>query len=62
MRIAFGLVVLVWTLTRSRDAEAFFTGSGDPAGSSYPGEAAASWGLLDLFEGQLAVTGGARAP
>ncbi len=56
VRIAFGLVVLVWTLSLTRDADDFFTSSGILPGSDFQGEAAASWGLLDLFDGQLAVT------
>ena len=55
VRIAFGLVVLVWTLTLIRDADAFFTSEGVLSGSSYAGESGASWGLLDVFEGRLAV-------
>ena len=51
VRIAFGLVVLAWTLSLTGDIEEFFTGSGILPGSSYPGEAAASWGLLDLVRG-----------
>ena len=62
VRIAFGLVVLVWTLSLTRDADDFFTGSGILPGSSFQGEAAASWGLLDLFEGQLAVDRAAGRP
>lgn len=57
VRIAFGLVVLAWTLSLTGDIEAFFTRSGILPGSSYPGEAAASWGLLDHVEGQIAATG-----
>ncbi len=56
VRIAFGLVVLVWTLTLTGDSGEFFTSSGVLPATGFPGEAAASWGLLDLFEGQLAVT------
>ena len=56
VRIAFGLVVLVWTLSLTRDADGFFTDSGILPSSDFQGEAAASWGLLDLLEGQLAVT------
>ena len=55
VRIAFGLLVLVWTLTLIRDADAFFTSEGVLSGSSYAGESGASWGLLDIFEGRLAV-------
>ena len=32
VRIAFGLVVLVWTLTLIRDADAFFTSEGAAVG------------------------------
>lgn len=56
VRIAFGLVVLVWTLSLTRDADGFFTGSGILPSSHFQGEAAASWGLLDLLDGELAVT------
>lgn len=55
VRIAFGLVVLVWTLTLIRDTDAFFTSEGLLSGQSYAGEPGASWGLLDIFEGRLAV-------
>ena len=55
VRIAFGLVVLVWTLSLIRDADAFFSSEGLLSGSSYAGESGASWGLLDVFEGWLAV-------
>ena len=56
VRIAFGLVVLFWTLSLIGDSGEFFTSSGVLPATGFPGEAAASWGLLDLFEGQLAVT------
>lgn len=53
VRIAFGVVVLVWALTLTGDAHDFFTGSG--VLSSYDGDAAAAWGVLDLFDSRLAV-------
>jgi hypothetical protein len=54
VRIAFGLVVLLWTLSLVRDAEGFFSADGLLAQPDFPGRAAASWGMLDLFEGEVA--------
>jgi hypothetical protein len=56
VRMAFGLVVLVWTLSLIGDIEPFFGRTGILPGTSYPGEAPAAWGVLDPFEGRLAAT------
>jgi hypothetical protein len=55
VRIAFGAVVLAWTLTLTNDAYDFFSGSGVLPSPDWEGEAGAAWGLLDVFEGRLAV-------
>jgi Vitamin K-dependent gamma-carboxylase len=56
VRIAFGLVALAWTLTITPDGEDFFSDSGLLAGTTYEGEPAAAWGLLDLFDSSFAVS------
>jgi Vitamin K-dependent gamma-carboxylase len=56
VRIAFGLVALAWTLTLTHDAHEFLSPAGVLANPDYEGEPAAAWGLLDLFDGRLAVT------
>jgi Vitamin K-dependent gamma-carboxylase len=55
VRIAFGVVVLVWAITLTHDSYSFFTDSGVLPNSGYPGEARTSWGLLDLADNRLAV-------
>jgi hypothetical protein len=55
VRIAFGLLVLAWTLTLTHDAYPFFTDSGLLPNSDYEGEAVATWGLLELVDSRLAV-------
>jgi hypothetical protein len=55
VRIAFGTVVLAWTLTLTHDAYSFFSGSGVLPSSDYDGRVAATWGLLDLVDSRLAV-------
>jgi hypothetical protein len=55
VRIAFGIVMLAWTLTLMHDAYPFFTGSGVLPDSDYAGEGVATWGLLDLVDSRLAV-------
>jgi len=55
VRIAFGIVVLGWTLTLTHDAYGFFSGSGILPSPDYDGKGGGSWGLLDLVEGRVAV-------
>ena len=54
VRIAFGLVVLAWTLTVAHDAGAFFGDDGIVPGAL--GTRGASWTLLDVWSGDAAVT------
>jgi hypothetical protein len=56
VRVAFGLVVLAWTLSLGHDGRAFFSASGILPDSEFPGRAGAAWGVLDLFDRQAAVT------
>jgi hypothetical protein len=55
VRIAFGTIVLAWTVTLTHDAYSFFTGSGILPSPDYEGRASAVWGLLDLADSRLAV-------
>jgi hypothetical protein len=55
VRIGLGVVVLAWTVALAHDGYDFFSDTGILPSSHYPGEAAASWGLLDLSDGHLAV-------
>jgi hypothetical protein len=55
VRIAFGLVVLAWTVTLAHDAYPFFTDSGVLPSPDYDPDAVAAWGVLDLFDSRLAV-------
>jgi hypothetical protein len=55
VRIGFGAVVLAWSVTLARDGYDFFSDTGSLPSSHYAGEAGASWGLLDLLDGHLAV-------
>src|SRR5262245_37067362 len=55
VRIAFGALVFAWTVSLAHDAYSFFSGSGILPSSTYDGEAATAWGLLDLTDSRLAV-------
>ena len=55
VRIAFGTLVLAWTLTLTVDAYDFFSGSGLLPSPDFEGEIPGTWGVLELFEGRLAV-------
>jgi hypothetical protein len=55
VRIAFGMLVLAWTVTLTHDAYSFFSGSGILPSSTYEGEAATAWGLLDLADSRFAI-------
>jgi hypothetical protein len=55
VRIAFGALVFAWTVALVRDGYDFFSDTGIFPSSDYTGEAGASWGLLDLSDGHLAV-------
>jgi Vitamin K-dependent gamma-carboxylase len=55
VRIAFGTLVLAWTLTLTFDAYDFFSGSGLLPSPDFEGEVPGTWGVLELFEGRLAV-------
>jgi HTTM domain len=55
VRIAFGLLVLAWTVTLTHDAYSFFSASGVLPSSEYDGEAGTAWGLLDLTDSRLAI-------
>jgi hypothetical protein len=55
VRVAFGILVLGWTLTLAHDAYGFFSGGGVLPAVQYEGRPGAVWGLLDLSDGRLAV-------
>lgn len=55
VRIAFGAVVFGWAVTLAHDGYDFFSDTAILPSSDFAGEARASWGLLDIFEGRLAV-------
>ena len=48
VRIAFGTLVLAWTLTLTVDAYDFFSGSGLLPSPDFEGEAPGTWGLRAL--------------
>jgi hypothetical protein len=56
VRIAFGLVVIAWTVTLAADAQAFFGSSGLLAGGDYQGQPAAAWSALHIADTPVAVT------
>jgi hypothetical protein len=56
VRIAFGLVVIAWTLTLAADALDFFGPGGLLPGHTYAGEPATAWSVLDVAGGPVAVT------
>jgi Vitamin K-dependent gamma-carboxylase len=55
VRIAFGTVVLAWTVTLAHDGTSFFTGTGILPSPDYEGAPSATWGLLELWDSRLAV-------
>jgi Vitamin K-dependent gamma-carboxylase len=55
VRMAFGVVVLAWTVSLTHDAFDFFTPTGVLPGSSFEGETSAAWSVLDLSTGRTAV-------
>ena len=55
IRIAFGIIVLAWTITLTHDAYSFFSPSGVLPSPHYEGEPSATWGLLDLADSRLAI-------
>jgi hypothetical protein len=55
VRIAFGIVVLAWTLTLAHDAYDFFSPNGILPSPDYEGKPVATWGLLDPFDSSLAI-------
>jgi hypothetical protein len=56
VRIAFGLVVIAWTLSLAADALDFFGPRGLLPTTGYDGEASAAWSVLDLANGRVGVT------
>ena len=56
VRIAFGLVVIAWTVTLAADALDFFGPDGLLPATSFDGESGAAWSALDFANGRLAVT------
>lgn len=59
LRIGFGVLVLVWTLSLLPDATSFFSADGvvpsQPASTIFSHFQPGSWGLLELFSGDAAV-------
>src|SRR5215210_6655506 len=56
VRMAFGLVVIAWTVTLAADALDFFGPDGLLPATSFDGESGAAWSALDFANGRLAVT------
>jgi hypothetical protein len=56
VRIAFGLVVVAWTVTLAADARDFFGPEGILPSTSFDGESGAAWSALDVANSPVGVT------
>jgi hypothetical protein len=57
VRIAFGLVVIAWTVTLAADARDFFGPQGVLPSTSFDGESSAAWSALEVANDPVTVTG-----